>query len=130
MLVLCQFSSASIERINSEFAFVKDPRRNRLKHGKANKLVALFHNLRLLFRMKKPNYFEPAVGWNCEDQKTGLVKYGLTHWEPAEVKTIPAPVHPPVAFADEDADSYDPRDAEFLSQDPLEDMDCVAGLLE
>ena len=131
MLVLCQPSSASIcERINSEFAFVKDPRRNRLKHGKANKLVALFHNLRLLFRMKKPNYIEPAVGWNYEDQKTGLVKYGLTHWEPAEVKTIPAPVRPPVAFADEDADGYDPRDAEFLSQDPLEDMDCVAGLLE
>ena len=79
---------------------------------------------------RKPNYIEPAVGWNYEDQKTGLVKYGLTHWEPAEVKTIPAPVRPPVAFADEDADGYDPRDAEFLSQDPLEDMDCVAGLLE
>ena len=69
-LLLSQPSSASIcERINSEFAFVKDPRRNRLKHGKANKLVALFHNLRLLFRMKKPNYTEPLVGWNDEDNR-------------------------------------------------------------
>ena len=63
MLLLSQPSSASIcERINSEFAFVKDPRRNRLKHSKASKLVALFHNLRLIFRMKKPNYTEPLVG--------------------------------------------------------------------
>ena len=46
------------------------------------------------------------------------------------LRPIPAPVRPPVAFADEDADGYDPRDAEFLSQDPLEDMDCVAGLFE
>ena len=42
------------ERINSEFEFVKDRRRNRLSHEKANKLVALFHNLRLLKRMKNP----------------------------------------------------------------------------
>ena len=47
-------ASASIcERINSEFAFVKDRRRNRLAHCKANKLVGLFHNLRLLKRMQK-----------------------------------------------------------------------------
>ena len=46
MLVLSQPASASIiERINSEFAFVKDRRRNRLSHKKANKLVGLFHNL-------------------------------------------------------------------------------------
>jgi len=43
-LVLAQPASASIcERINSEFAFVKDRRRNRLAHSKANKLVGLFH---------------------------------------------------------------------------------------
>ena len=47
MLVLSQPASASIiERINGEFAFVKDRRRNRLAHQKANKLVGLFHNLR------------------------------------------------------------------------------------
>ena len=66
-LVLAQPASASTcERINSEFAFIKDRRRNRLQHDKANKLLAIFHNLRLLARMNKPNYVEPAVGWNCE----------------------------------------------------------------
>ena len=67
-LVLSQPASASIcERINSEFAFVKDRRRNKLEHTKANKLVALFHNLRLLTRMRKPGYSEPAIGWNNDD---------------------------------------------------------------
>ena len=61
-------------RINSEFAFIKDRRRNRLSHDKANKLVAIFHNLRLLTRMNKPNYVEPAVGWNCEDNHVGVIK--------------------------------------------------------
>ena len=39
-MVLAQPASASIcERINGEFEFVKDRRRNRLDHEKANKLV-------------------------------------------------------------------------------------------
>ena len=89
-LVLSQPSSASIcERINGEFGFVKDPRRNRLRHEKAAKLVGLFHNLRLIFRMKRPNYVETAVGWNDEDKQTGLSKYGVTHYEPHVVKSIP-----------------------------------------
>mmetsp|Transcript_4348 Transcript_4348/g.9388 ORF Transcript_4348/g.9388 Transcript_4348/m.9388 type:complete len:108 (+) Transcript_4348:619-942(+) len=63
-LVLSQLASASIvERINSEFAFIKDRRRNRLGHEKADKLVALFHNLRLMAKMVKPAYTEPVVGW-------------------------------------------------------------------
>ena len=71
-LILSQPSSASIiERINSEFAFVKDRRRNRLGHTKANKLVALFHNLRLIKKMRKLMYSEQCVGWNDEDDKTG-----------------------------------------------------------
>ena len=105
MLLLSQPSSASIcERINSEFAFVKDPKRNRLGHEKANKLVALFHNLRLLFRLKKPNYTEPMVGWNEEDKKTGLIKFGVTHYEPpgAQLKKIACPIRPPVIFIDHD----------------------------
>ena len=54
-LVLAQPASASIgERINSEFAFVKDRRRNQLKHDRAEKLVSVFHNLRLLRRMRNP----------------------------------------------------------------------------
>jgi hypothetical protein len=42
-IVLAQPASASIiERINSEFAFIKDKKRNRLGHEKANKLVDVF----------------------------------------------------------------------------------------
>ena len=71
-MILSQPSSASIiERINSEFAFVKDRRRNRLGHHRSNKLVALFHNLRLIKKMRKLIYAEPCVGWNDEDDKTG-----------------------------------------------------------
>lgn len=67
-LVLAQPASSSIcERINSEFAFIKDRKRNRLAHDKANKLVGLFHNLRLMMRMKNTKYVEPAVGWEQED---------------------------------------------------------------
>ena len=52
--ILSQPSSASIiERINSEFAFVKDKRRNCLLHWRSNKLVGLFHNLRLLRKMRR-----------------------------------------------------------------------------
>ena len=95
-LVLAQPASASIcERINSEFAFIKDPRRNRLQHDKANKLVAIFHNLRLLARMNKPNYVEPAVGWNCEDNHVGVIKYGVADYEPRKNSTpISAPKRP------------------------------------
>ena len=46
-------------------------RRNRLGHEKSNKLVALFHNLRLLKKMRKLLYSEPCVGWNEEEEKTG-----------------------------------------------------------
>jgi len=95
-LVLAQPASASIcERINSEFAFIKDRRRNKLQHDKANKLVAIFHNLRLLARMNKPNYVEPAVGWNCEDNHVGVIKYGVADYEPRKNSTpISAPKRP------------------------------------
>ena len=68
------------ERINSEFAFVKDRRRNKLSHIKANKLVRLFHNLRLINRMNKPAYSEPAVGWLEEPEKAGILKYGVSNY--------------------------------------------------
>ena len=77
-MVLAQPASASIcERINSEFGFVKDRRRNRLGQDKANKLVGLFHNLRPLKRVKKLRCTEPCVGWNQEDDKSGITKYGV-----------------------------------------------------
>ena len=45
-LVLAQPAPVSIcERIDSEFAFIKDPQRNRLIHTKANELDGLFHTL-------------------------------------------------------------------------------------
>ena len=70
--ILSQPSSASIiERINSEFAFVKDKRRNCLLHWRSNKLVGLFHNLRLLKKMRRLLYTEQCIGWNEEDDKAG-----------------------------------------------------------
>ena len=78
-IVWSQPAFASIcERINSEFAFVKDNWRNKLGREKANKLVALLHNLRLLSRMKEPLCCEPAVGWNNEEGAEGRVgKLGI-----------------------------------------------------
>ena len=94
-LVLSQPASASIcERINSEFVFVKDPRRNKLSHAKANKLVALFHNLRLLARVKKPRYSEPAVGWNQDDFAAGVTAFGVSHYESTQKLTVKAPARP------------------------------------
>ena len=79
-LVLSQPGSASIcERINSEFAFIKDRRRNRLGHEKANKLVGLFHNLRLMAKMNKTQYVESAVGWNGDELKSGITKFGIVN---------------------------------------------------
>lgn len=82
MLVLAQPSSASLcERINSEFAFVKDRRRNRLDQDKANKLVSIFHNLRLLFALKKHEYVEAAVEWCDTEERSGIAKWGIANFE-------------------------------------------------
>jgi hypothetical protein len=95
-LILSQPASASIcERINSEFAFIKDQRRNRLEHKRANKLVALFHNLRLLARTKKPDYTEPAIGWNDEDFAVGVTKYGVAHYDGTSALKVKAPAMRP-----------------------------------
>ena len=57
--------------------------------------MAIFHNLRLLARMNKPNYVEPAVGWNCEDNHVGVIKYGVADYEPRKNSTpISAPNRP------------------------------------
>lgn len=81
-LVLAQPASASIcERINSEFAFVKDRRRNRLCHDRADKLVSLFHNLRFAARMNQTDYVEPSVGWTEHDAESGITKYGVTNYD-------------------------------------------------
>lgn len=81
-MVLAQPASASIvERINSEFAFIKDRKRNKLAHDKANKLVSLFHNLRLLKRMQKISYVEPAVAWCDEEMHSGIERFGIPNYE-------------------------------------------------
>ena len=76
-MVLAPPASASIcERINSEFAFVKDRRRNSLlAHSKANKLVGLFHNLRLLKRMRQVTYAEPAIAWTDDLEQSSVTKF-------------------------------------------------------
>lgn len=80
-LVLAQPSSASvIERINSEFGFVKDRRRNRLSHSKADKLVSLFHNLRLMKRVANIAYTEPTVGWDVDANHSGITKWGMHNY--------------------------------------------------
>ena len=61
----------NIQRYVTMASSAVDRRRNRLGHGKSNMLVGLFHNLRLLKRMRKLLYTEQCVGWNDEDEKTG-----------------------------------------------------------
>ena len=61
---------------------MKDPRRNKLGHEDANKLVALFHNLWHISRMKgQPTVYEPAVGWNNEELKVGVTSYGINNFD-------------------------------------------------
>ncbi|KAL1524324.1 hypothetical protein AB1Y20_019224 [Prymnesium parvum] len=82
-LVLSQPASASLcERINSEFGFVKDRKRNRLGHDRADKLVGLFHNLRIVKNMNKINYAEPAVAWATDtDPVPCITKWGVAHFD-------------------------------------------------
>lgn len=81
-MVLAQPASASIcERINSEFAFVKDKARNKLAHDKADKLVSLFHNLRMQGKFRKVDYAEPAVGWHADEHHSGITKFGIANYD-------------------------------------------------
>ena len=54
----------NIQRYVTMASIAVDRRRKRLGHGKSNMLVGLFHNLRLLKRMRKLLYTEQCVGWN------------------------------------------------------------------
>lgn len=97
--VLISPASASIcERINGEFAFVADKRRNCLALARANLLVRLFHNLRLLSRVKKPSYAEPAVGWTDDvttHTQSAITNYGIFDNVPVKFESIPTPVRLP-----------------------------------
>ena len=82
----------------------------------------------MLFRMKKPNYTEPMVGWNEDDKKTGLVKFGVTHYEPvaSTVRKIPCPIRPPVIFVDHD----EPGALEFNASDASDAEEAESGNLQ
>ena len=50
---------------------------------------------RLLKRMKKPAYVEPAIGWNTEDNHAGVIKYGVADYQPRKsAARITAPTRP------------------------------------
>ena len=57
--------------------------------------------------MKKPCYVEPAIGWNNEDERSGVAKYGVAHYEPLQRRAKidaparPALLPPPVALEQE-----------------------------
>ena len=52
------------------------------KHARADKLVSLFHNLRLIARMRKPGYTytEPAVAWTDSVDQVGITSYGVANY--------------------------------------------------
>ena len=52
-----------------------------MKHERANMLVhSLFHNLRLLARMRQPGYTEPAVAWTDSVDEVGITSYGVANY--------------------------------------------------
>ena len=58
--------------------------------SKANKLVSLFHNLRLLSRARKPNYSEPAVSWTAGEEtlaKSAITKFGVDEYSAVSLKS-------------------------------------------
>ena len=45
--------------------------------------------------MNKPAYVEPAIGWNTDDNKAGVIKYGVADYEPMKsVAVIAKPTRP------------------------------------
>ena len=73
--------------------------------------MALFHNLRLIARQKKPNYVEPAVGWNDEDFHTGVTKFGVANYEGTATLKVMAPAERPALMP--------PPQTEAMEVEPL-----------
>ena len=44
--------------------------------------------------MKKPNYVEPAIGWNSEDNMSGVIKFGVADYVPIGASKVQPPVRP------------------------------------
>lgn len=79
--VLAQPSSASAcERSWSTFEFIHNKKRNKLQPERAEKLVYIFINLRLVLKATASDMPQPAVEWcthsseACMNTKTSLVK--------------------------------------------------------
>ena len=61
--------------------------------------MALFNNLRLMTRMKKPKYSEPqrsrwSAGWNEEDFHAGKTTYDVSNYEGTARLKITTPTRP------------------------------------
>ena len=48
-------------------------------------------NLRLIARVKKPDYVEPAIVWNDEDFDTGVTNFGVANYEGTAKLKVKAP---------------------------------------
>ena len=56
-------------------------------------MVALFHNLPLLKRMKEPAHEEPALAWTEDAMHTGVVKYKPHAGSSSGLLKSPSPPH-------------------------------------
>jgi hypothetical protein len=68
--VLSQISCASMcERKWSTYDFIHNKKRNRLRPNRANDLVEVFSNLRLINKVNNIEYEEQMVAWDNEKEK-------------------------------------------------------------
>ena len=63
-------SATSVERVNSEFSYVHDKKRNRLSHERAGKLVFVHHNLRVVRKLRSPGFFDPNLTFNDSEEES------------------------------------------------------------
>ena len=59
----------------------------------------MFHNLRLMTRLNKPTYTEPAVGWTDEISHTGVTTFGVSNYEGTAKLKVKAPQERPNLLA-------------------------------
>jgi len=68
--VLSQISYASVcERNWSTYDFIHNKKRNRLRPDRANDLVEVFSNLRLINKVNNIEYEEQMVAWDNEEEE-------------------------------------------------------------
>ena len=47
----------------TEFSYIHDKKRNKLGTEKGGRLVCIHHNLRVMNKLERFDYIEPAVEW-------------------------------------------------------------------